>query len=684
MSSCRPTSRWMSYLLVSVLLTGCRSHVPLKTPPVTTAPYQREIESPEVCIPQEEGAVSAGDPLTVSHPQEPESWFLTLEEVVQITLANSDVIRDIGGRVVNGAGGVPSVYDPALQEINPGNGVEAALSAFDAQLTSNLFMNKTENRSFSSFITAGIQTSTSSGRNNQFDTTLTKQSMAGTRFSLSNITIRNESQRVSITPNPLDPPFSSISPAQYNTVFQAEVRQPLLQGAGVEFNRIAGPNSTAGNYNGVVLARIRTDIALADFEANVRNLLRDVESAYWNLYFAFRQLDARTAAYEASLASWRIVQDQFEAGTADGAQEALARANFYLSKAAMQNALSGGSGSNPILGVYSAERDLRQLMGISVNDGRLIRPADEPTGAEYIFNWKESLEMALDRRVELRRQKWVIKQRQNELLASKNFLLSQLDLVGQYRWRGVGPELFGNRDVFSGSAFTDLWGGDLQGWQLGLQYSTNIGKRREHAAVRSAELQLARERAVLRNQELSVSNGLSGQFAELDRAYAVSKVNLNRAVAERQRLDAATAKYEAQVELLEFVLQAEQNAADADAEYYRSLVDYNMAVANLHFERGTYLDYMGVQLAEGRWSPAAYRSYSKEFRRFRPEMSYCTVKPYPISRHAYPQQVPARDASSESAEEIETVAPEPADMPAGEADVSEDAPTTIPLPPIDE
>ena len=138
--------------------------------------------------------------------------------------------------------------------------------------------------------------------------------------------MRNEGERTSITPDPSDPPFSSTTPGQYSTVFEAEIRQPLLQGAGIRFNRIAGPNATPGSYNGVLIARIRSDVALADFEAAVRDLLRDVETAYWQLYFAYRTLDASTAAFEASLASWRIVQDQLEAGTADGEQEALARA----------------------------------------------------------------------------------------------------------------------------------------------------------------------------------------------------------------------------------------------------------------------------------------------------------------------------------------------------------------------
>ena len=345
-----------------------------------------------------------------------------------------------------------------------------------------------------------------------------------------------------------------------------------MQGSGLQFNRLAGPVSTPGVYNGVVLARLRNDIALADFEAAVRNLLRDVESSYWQLYFAYRNYDARVAEREAALITWRVVSDQLEAGTADGEREALARDQYYLTLSQVENALSGGSTTvGGAIGVYSSERRLRRLIGAPPNDGRLIRPADEPPTAEVVFDWQDSLEMSVTRRVELRRQKWSIKQREGELLAARNFLMTRLDLAGLYRWRGFGDDLLGNTSVpgGNGSAFENLFQGDLEGWRFGLQLTTPIGRRQAHAAVRNSELLFARERAVLRNQEQAVATELSAAFAELDRAYSVTRSNYNRTIAARQRLDAAIAKYRAGEELLEFVINAQSRAFDADSEYYR-------------------------------------------------------------------------------------------------------------------
>ena len=80
------------------------------------------------------------------------------------------------------------------------------------------------------------------------------------------------------------------------------------------FNRIAGPSVVPGIYNGVLIARVNTDVELADFEIAVRDLVNNVENAYWDLYFAYRDLDAKIKARDATLDPWRGVRALFDAG----------------------------------------------------------------------------------------------------------------------------------------------------------------------------------------------------------------------------------------------------------------------------------------------------------------------------------------------------------------------------------
>ena len=117
--------------------------------------------------------------------------------------------------------------------------------------------------------------------------------------------------------------------------------------------------------------------------------------------------------------------------------------SIYRFQEEVENALAGrlldgtrdnnGSGGGTFRGgggVQVAERRLRLLMGLPPSDGRLIRPADEPILAPVAFDWHEITARRSPRRAELRRQRWVIRRRELELIASRNYLLPRLDAIG--------------------------------------------------------------------------------------------------------------------------------------------------------------------------------------------------------------------------------------------------------------
>ena len=188
----------------------------------------------------------------------------------------------------------------------------------------------------------------------------------------------------------------------------------------MEFNQIAGPGAIPGFNQGVLLARVNTDIALTSFEGAVRNMVSDVESAYWELYFAYRNLEALKVGRDSALSTWQKVYSLYKSETKGGEadKEAQAREQYYFFRSLVETGLSD---------LYRAESRLRFVMGLAASDGRLIAPTTEPTTAKVVFDWNEVHCEALMRSVELRQQKWRIKQRELELMASKNLLLPRLD-----------------------------------------------------------------------------------------------------------------------------------------------------------------------------------------------------------------------------------------------------------------
>jgi hypothetical protein len=102
----------------------------------------------------------------------------------------------------------------------------AALAAFDAQLLTLMRWEKI-NRVYNSFyFSGGIARLADAAR---FEMEINKRAATGTLFAMRNRTLYGK-----------DNSPSNLFPSAYDTMFEAEVQQPLLQGAGIAFNRIAG------------------------------------------------------------------------------------------------------------------------------------------------------------------------------------------------------------------------------------------------------------------------------------------------------------------------------------------------------------------------------------------------------------------------------------------------------------
>ena len=277
-------------LSASILATGCQPQQPFYCNEDGDLSHYldvaTDIEYPDVDEPSLDEVNGTLAPLTLKNTDNYEMWDLSLEEAVRITLCNSQVMRQLGARVQSFAPetisrtlispvAVTTTYDPALAESvtglsvgSPfqGSGPEAALSEFDAQLDSSVFWEKNrrpQNRRLAFLRSAPISLLKNSAT---FTTGITKTTADGTTFGFRNNTIY-EGNNI---------PFRGRLPSDWTTNFEATFSQPLLQGGGTQYNRIAGPfdfNQYAagvGNpIDGVMIARIRTDQSLADFEGGV-------------------------------------------------------------------------------------------------------------------------------------------------------------------------------------------------------------------------------------------------------------------------------------------------------------------------------------------------------------------------------------------------------------------------------
>jgi outer membrane protein TolC len=596
------------YLCIAATLVGCAPQQPLYLRSSDDFSHylgmSQTIDTPNLPEPPFSELEGTTRPFTLGGPAPKEYWSLSLEDTIRYALQNAKVMKSIGGQVqgpptfmTSNPQGAATIYDPAIVETDARFGINAGLSLFDPQLNTDLFWERNHeprnvNPAFSGSVPLEVGQDLA-----QFNASINKTAADGTVLSVSTSTAYDLERD-----NP-----SVQFPSDWQTSFQMEIRRPLLQGYGVEYNRIAGPGSIPGFNQGVLIARVNTDIALATFEARVRDLVSDVEIAYWELYFAYRSLDTAVQGRDSALQMWQRIYAQYQTGGrwGDAASEAQSRQQYFLFRNTAEQALAQ---------LYQTESKLRYLMGIAASDGRLIRPADDPTTAKITFDWAQVSTEAIARSPEIREARWRVKEQELSLIAAKNYLLPRLDLDARYTWFGLGDRLVdpGNSSI-SGGAFDNLGSGQFQSWHFGLQGQVPIGFRKQKDGVTNTELTIARERAKLRETELEVSHQVQFALRAMDSNRALTATNFNRRLAAQRAVEAIQATYDvggntgqSTTELLNVLLNAQRDLIQAESDYFRSVTNYAESISQVHFRKGSLLEYNGVYLTEGPWPAKAY------------------------------------------------------------------------------
>ena len=631
----------------SVMLAGCHPTQPHylrdRAHFAEYLQHAQQIEIPDLEIDPAPEATDALEPLTLDN-QKYEFLDLTLEECVSYALVNSKLIRTIPGtqrQNVDIAANIlstpsqqqSSVYDPAIaatttspQQIavdqngnrvlprgaaraNQTGGVEDALSEFDAQFSAFFSYNNTDR-------------ARNVGENNPFNPTpfrgrdSTGQMALSKRMATGGVVSARSQSIYSYNNIETSGPGRAV-PSDYTQILEFQVQHPLLRGRGTSVNRIP-----------VVLARINEDLSLVDFEERVRNLVRDVEFAYWDLYQSYWNVENARIARDSAAKAYHIAYEKLQKGAA-GTTEAQAKYTYHDFQAQLDAALAGGAALGGDPGLFGREQTLRILMGWASSDGRLVRPSDKPAIGMAQFDFDGSINEMLSRSVDLRRQRWIIKQRELELLSAKNQMLANVDLSFIYRYVGVGSSLLdqgGNgpfppepRTTPSPSAWEELLGGDFQEAAVRLDFLPNpIGARRASNDVRNKQLTLARDHALLEEKEIAATHRISQVLRELNSNYIQMTEQLAALSAADRWVKLYQEKFNAgesgAEQIMDLLLRAQQSRANAGRNYARALAEYNKSIVEVHMLKGSLLEYNNISLEEGLWPEKAYWDSSERTR----------------------------------------------------------------------
>lgn len=602
---------WLAF--VGLMLTGCPKMVLLQEPDIIEAGLRLGLP-PEVEKDPTAGVVPflgpVDQPTTVVDPERPPR-FISLPEAIAIALESGtsgaqairtpgvptdDLISFTGAGVV----GSDAIRVFALQPAINGAAIDAAMGRFDALWTTSMSWNAQDNP------VQGLNSFTN-GSGAIFNTALAKPLPTG---GVAGITFNTNYTNLISPPTG---PFGVINPS-YTTNLQFGFEQPLWRNAGVGINQLLdtfpgsflfpGLNSriSAVAPDGILIARLRFDEQRAEFERRLNYMLLNVEVAYWNLYGSYVTLFAAEQGLRMSLESWRFAESHYKAGDYDPVLLAQTRAQYELFRVERLKALGQ---------VLENERALRILLGMKIEDGTRLVPADTPTLAPLVPNWEAAFQDALSLRPELVMAREDLKVKQFNMLLNQNLLRPDLRFQSSYTMVGLGNRLDGGGVIptatgtIPANSLRTLFSGDFANWNIGLTLNVPIGFRTEYARARQARLHLAQAFAVLKDQEKKAHNILAREYRLVIEAYKTIEIRRQRrqTLAEELKLladkvavgtiDPTSRRFG------DSLLDAQRLWALALSDEYQAIVDYNNTLAQFEFAKGTIQQHDQVHVAEG-------------------------------------------------------------------------------------
>jgi outer membrane protein TolC len=538
--------------------------------------------------------------------------MITLKECIAIALeqGNTGVISQNNFGLKNDqpgqftgrgiAGGADSVrvfaIEPAIAEAE----LERSLSKFDVRWVSSMTWQKVDQPTPAQFLS--FQNARDAAN---FTTTLAKPlptgGVAGITFSTdySKFDSASVTQAGFVNPN-------------YTPRLQFTLEQPLLRLFGVEVNQLtpSHPGSALLNVQpsggqgteGILVSRIRLDQHKADFEARMNYLLVNVETAYWNLFAAYYNLYAQEEGLRQAFEGYQFIHIRVRAGNEPPQNEYQARAQFERFRRQVIQARGQ---------VLDAERQLRGMMNLRSDDGTRLVPIDQPNETPYVPDFYAAANEALANRPELLMLRQELKAQQLNLLLQKNLRQADLRSFFQYDIAGLGTRLDGDEfanaaRTVPGNALTSFGNNHFNSWTIGFRLDMPIGFRDANAAVREAQLNLARSYFQLRDQEVKFLEYLVSAYRRLVQTHA----EIGPARAEREALQIYLGKVREVIDIgnwnpayYQNYLTVQQQFAAAIAAEFQAIANYNSALAQFEFAKGTVQQYNNVTVGEGPLPP---------------------------------------------------------------------------------
>jgi len=358
------------------------------------------------------------------------------------------------------------------------------------------------------------------------------------------------------------------------------ITQPLLRGAGCQYNRAH-----------IRIAKLDTEIARNEFVRQAEGHLLAINQAYWNLYFA-RATCVQTQKLVKDTAD---VVGKLEGRTGiDSIESDQMRAKAALSKRRADLVRAE-------VAVKNAEDRIKALLDdptlLPSTQAELL-PANTPSLRPINIDMKQAAATALENRPEILQAFLQLKASAIRKDVSKNELLPQLDLILAASLMGL-DKAGGFADGFDDQFKNHAHPGFLVGLRLDYPVENNSAKavylrRRLEIRQQLADLQTTVD-TVLLEVKISAREVMTA-YREMATRYEALQAAEEDSRVLAKRWDSSGGSEKPASGYLQLLVDAQDRRADAEAQFARSAVLYNVATIALQRAQGTLLKYEDMEI----------------------------------------------------------------------------------------
>lgn len=496
-----------------------------------------------------------------SFPQDKETLSFTLEDCILKTLKDNLRVA-------------VEVYSPGLAD----SYVTKARELFMPRLEIDFANQRTENPS-----SWGLeQAETVISKYANYSASIVQQIPTGGNFSLSLANLRSETNQG----------FQTINPVYRNTL-RLDFSQPLLRDFGFKVSR-----------REILIAQNNLDISFSQLGSVLMDTIYLVQEAYWSLVFFVENYNVKNQSLQLARDLLEKNKKEVEVGKLAPIEVLDAQAVVASREADILQAEAQ---------IRRGEDVLKNLLNLTENgelSQKKLVPLDKPGFIQKEISMDEALQEAMEKRPDLKMKIKDIETKELNLSVARNQMLPGLNLQFSYWSPGVSGDrilyqddnpflpVIGKEKGSAGDSLRDALKLLYSNWSVGLTLSLPLSNFLTKADYARAKMEAEKS-------QLELENIRKQAYLEVKDAVREVETNAKRVEAYRVARELAGERLEAEVKKLDvglttnyFVLQYQEELANAKSMELKSLVDYNLAWAKLDRACGRSLEKRNIRISQ--------------------------------------------------------------------------------------